>query len=217
MYKRYFYLQMPEAVKGSVNMENNNKPADKKRSPVLDLTLSAMFLAVGLLLPLLTGQIKQVGKMLLPMHIPVIMCGLICGWRYGLGVGFVMPLLRSLVFTRPAMYPDAVAMAFELATYGLIVGLLYGRSRWKCLFSLYRSMIIAMIAGRVVWGVSEVILLGIGGNAFTWDAFIAGAFLEAFPGIILQLIFIPAMMLVLNRTGLVRFSRHEKRVGNVES
>lgn len=217
MYKRYFYLQMPEAVKGSVNMENNNKPADKKRSPVLDLTLSAMFLAVGLLLPLLTGQIKQVGKMLLPMHIPVIMCGLICGWRYGLGVGFVMPLLRSLVFTRPAMYPDAVAMAFELATYGLIVGLLYGRPRWKCLFSLYRSMIIAMIAGRVVWGVSEVILLGIGGNAFTWDAFIAGAFLEAFPGIILQLIFIPAMMLVLNRTGLVRFSRHEKRVGNVES
>lgn len=198
-------------------MEKNDKHAENKRSPVLNLTLSAMFLAVGLLLPLLTGQIKQVGKMLLPMHIPVIMCGLICGWKYGLGVGFVTPLLRSLVFLRPAIYPDAVAMALELATYGLVVGLLYGHSRWKCIVSLYRSMIIAMIAGRVVWGVTEVILLGIGGEAFTWDAFIAGAFLEAFPGIILQLIFIPAMMLVLNRTGLVKFSRHKKRVENTES
>lgn len=102
-----------------------------KIKPVMNLTLAAMFLAVGLLLPFLTGQIKQIGNMLLPMHIPVIMCGLICGWKYGFGVGFVMPLMRSMLFGRPIMYPDAIAMAFELATYGLIVGLLYSRSRWK--------------------------------------------------------------------------------------
>lgn len=204
-------------MKGSANMENTNKPAEKKRSPVLDLTLSAMFLAVGLYLPFLTGQIQQIGNMLLPMHIPVIMCGLICGWKYGLGVGFVMPLLRSLVFSMPVFYPNAVAMAFELATYGFVVGLLYNRSRWKCIISLYRSMIIAMLAGRVVWGVAEVILLGLGENGFTWKMFLAGAFLNAFPGIILQLVFIPAMMLVLNRTGLVKFSRHKKHVGNTET
>lgn len=198
-------------------METINKPAEKKRNPVLDLTLSAMFLAAGLLLPLLTAQIKQIGSMLLPMHIPVIMCGLICGWKYGLGVGFVTPLLRSLIFSRPVIYPDAIAMAFELATYGFVVGLLYGRSRWKCIVSLYRSMIIAMLAGRVVWGAAQVILCGLGGaDAFTWELFFAGAFLNAIPGIILQLVFIPAMMLVLNRTGLVKFSRHKKHVGNTE-
>ncbi|MCM1165325.1 MAG: ECF transporter S component [Lachnospiraceae bacterium] len=183
----------------------------KKMNPVLKLTLSAMFLAAGLLLPLLTGQIKQIGNMLLPMHIPVIMCGLICGWKYGLGVGFITPLLRSVLFSMPPMYPQAVAMAFELATYGLVVGLLYGRSKWKCIISLYRSMIIAMLAGRVVWGVAMVFLLGLGENGFTWQAFLAGAFLNAFPGIILQLVFIPAMMLVLNKTGLVKFSRHHKK------
>jgi len=84
-----------------------------KIKPVMNLTLAAMFLAVGLLLPFLTGQIKQIGNMLLPMHIPVIMCGLICGWKYGFGVGFVMPLMRSMLFGRPIMYPDAIAMAFE--------------------------------------------------------------------------------------------------------
>lgn len=181
---------------------------------VLNLTLAAMFLAVGLLLPFLTGQIQQIGNMLLPMHIPVIMCGLICGWKYGLGVGFVMPLLRSLMFTRPAMYPDAIAMAFELATYGLVVGLLYSRSRWKCIISLYRSMLIAMIAGRIVWGVAEIFLLGLGENGFTWEIFFTGAFLNAFPGIILQLVFIPAMMLVLNKTGLVKFSKHHKKTAD---
>ncbi len=192
-------------------MNKTDNTVEKKRKPVLDLTLSAMFLAAGLLLPFLTGQIKQIGNMLLPMHIPVILCGLICGWKYGLGVGFVTPLLRSLIFTRPAMYPDAIAMAFELATYGLVVGLLYTRSRWKCIISLYRSMIAAMIAGRIVWGVAEIFLLGLGENGFTWEMFMAGAFLKAFPGIILQLVFIPAMMLVLNKTGLVKFSKHHKK------
>lgn len=197
-------------------MDKTDKTVEKKRSPVLNLTLAAMFLAIGLLLPFLTGQIKQIGNMLLPMHIPVILCGLICGWKYGLGVGFVTPLLRYLLFTMPVIYPTGIAMAFELATYGAVVGLLYSSSRWKCIISLYRSMIIAMLAGRVVWGIAEVLLLGLGENGFTWEMFLAGAFLKAFPGIILQLIFIPAVMLVLNRTGLVKFSRHKKPVGNSE-
>ena len=90
------------------------------------LTLSAMFFAVGLILPFFIGQIPMIGQMLLPMHIPVLLCGLIVGWQYGLAVGFFLPLVRSVLFGMPAMFPNAVSMAFELAAYGLVIGWLYG-------------------------------------------------------------------------------------------
>lgn len=187
--------------------KHSQKPINKK-NPVYQLTLSAMFVAIGLVLPFLTGQVPQIGKMLLPMHIPVLLCGLICGWQYGLVVGFILPLLRYFLFSMPILFPTGIGMSLELATYGLVVGLLYSRSRWQCVIALYRSMVIAMISGRVVWGVAQIFLLGISGSAFTWQMFLAGAFLNAIPGIILQLILIPAIMVALNRTGLVRFARH---------
>lgn len=187
-----------------MNKETGN---EKKKNPVFQITLAAMFLAIGIVLPFLTGQIKQIGSMLLPMHIPVLLCGLICGWQYGLAVGFILPLFRSVLFSMPVLFPTAVAMAFELATYGAVVGLLYSRSHWKCVIALYRSLIAAMLAGRVVWGIVQMLLLGIKGNRFTWQMFFAGAFLNAIPGIVLQLIFIPAVMVALNRAGLVRFTR----------
>ena len=190
---------------------------EKKKNSVFNLTLAAMFLAVGLVLPFLTGQIPQIGNKLLPMHIPVLLCGLICGWKYGLAVGFVLPPLRYFLFGMPVLFPAGIAMAFELGTYGLAVGLLYSRSRWKCVISLYRSMALAMIAGRVVWGIVQVLLLGIGGSGFTWQMFMAGAFINAVPGIILQFIFIPAVMVALNRTGLVRFTSHAASVQNMKS
>ena len=168
-----------------------------------NLCLSAMFLALGLVLPFLTGQIPSVGSMLLPMHIPVLLCGLICGWQYGGVVGFILPLLRSFLFSMPPMYPTAIAMAFELMTYGLVVGLLYGLSKWKCIKSLYRSMLLSMLAGRAVWGVVQMFLLGVGENGFTVSAFFAGAFANAFPGILLQLVLIPAVMVALRRAKLV--------------
>ena len=93
-----------------------------------NMALAALFLAIGLVLPFFTGQIPAVGKMLLPMHIPVLLCGLICGWQWGLGVGFVLPVLRSVLFSMPVMYPTATAMAFELAAYGAVIGYLYARS-----------------------------------------------------------------------------------------
>ncbi|MCC8077003.1 MAG: ECF transporter S component [Oscillospiraceae bacterium] len=178
----------------------------ENRVNIKRLTLSAMFMALGIVLPFFTGQIPQVGNMLLPMHIPILLCGLICGGRYGLAVGFITPLLRSALFGRPEFYPSGIAMAFELATYGAVIGFLYGHSRWKCVIALYRCMIAAMLAGRAVWGAAEIVLLGLKGNAFTWQAFMAGAFLNAIPGIILQLFLIPAIMIALNRTGLVPFS-----------
>ncbi|MCM1253650.1 MAG: ECF transporter S component [Clostridium sp.] len=175
------------------------------------LTLSAMFIAIGLILPIFTGQIPQIGNMLLPMHIPVFLCGLICGWKYGAAVGFVLPLMRSVIFGMPVLFPTALAMSFELATYGFVAGLLYGISRWQCIRALYRSIIIAMFAGRAVWGVVQIILLGISGSAFTWQMFMAGAFFNAIPGIIIQLVLLPAVMLALHRTGLVKFRKTPKQ------
>lgn len=67
-----------------------------------NLLLAAMFLAIGLVLPFFTGQIKEIGNMLLPMHLPVFLCALICGWQYGTAVGFIMPLLRFALFPCPA-------------------------------------------------------------------------------------------------------------------
>ena len=176
-----------------------------------NLALSAMFLALGMVLPFLIGQIRQIGNMLLPMHIPVLLCGLLCGWQYGAAVGFILPLLRSVTFGMPPVYPVAIAMAFELATYGFVSGFLYARSRWQCVIALYRCLIAAMIAGRLVWGAAEIVLLGLQGSVFTWEAFLAGALLNAIPGIILQLVLIPAIMVALNRAGLVTFRRSEPK------
>lgn len=187
-----------------------------KRKNILNLTLAAMFMAIGIVLPFFTGQIPQIGKMLLPMHIPVILCGLICGWQYGLVIGFVLPLLRYAMFGMPVLFPAGIAMAFELATYGMASGLFYSRSRWQCVVSLYRSMIAAMLAGRIVWAIVQMILLGAGKYGFTFQMFMAGAFLNAIPGIILQLVFIPGIMVALNRTGLVQFSRKRINLQNIE-
>ena len=91
---------------------------------IKNMTMAAMFLALGLVLPFFTGQIPQIGSMLLPMHIPVFLCGLICGWQYGGIVGFILPLLRYAIFGMPVLFPNGIAMSFELMTYGLVVGLL---------------------------------------------------------------------------------------------
>ena len=187
----------------------------KPHNHVKTMAVAAMMLALGLVLPFFTGQIPQIGSMLLPMHSPVLLCGLVCGWQYGLAVGFIVPLLRSALFGMPPMFPTATAMAFELATYGAVAGFLYARSRWQCVVSLYRCLIAAMVAGRLAWGLVEVVLLGLTGSSFTLAAFWAGAFANAVPGIILQLIFIPAVMVALDRTGLVRFRKSEKRMSSL--
>lgn len=176
------------------------------------LVLAAMFLALGIVLPFLTGQIPQVGSMLLPMHLPVLLCGLICGWQYGGAVGLVLPLLRYVMFGMPPIFPTGIAMAFELAAYGAIAGFLYNRSKWQCVFALYRSLLIAMAGGRIIWGVVRVLLTGVAGEAFTWQMFMAGAFLNAIPGIVLQLVFIPVLMVALDRTGMVRFSHSHTQI-----
>ena len=180
-----------------------------KNKRLLNIVLSAMFLAIALILPFLTGQIKEFGSMLLPMHIPVMLCGLVCGWQYGLTIGLIAPILRSALFAMPVMFPSAISMAFELATYGVVSGLLFQKARWKCIKSLYRCLLISMVAGRVVWGIVQCILLGLGENGFTISMFISSAIVKALPGIILQLLLVPTVMLMLGRTHLVHI-KHDK-------
>ena len=158
------------------------------RQNIFDLVLAAMFLAIGIVLPFFTGQIPQIGRMLLPMHLPVLLCGLICGWQYGGAVGFVLPILRYFMFGMPIIMPNGLAMAFELAAYGIIVGLLYSRSRWQCIISLYRSLLIAMVGGRLVWAAVRVVMTCVSQVPFTWEIFLADAIVSAIPGIILQLV-----------------------------
>lgn len=162
------------------------------------MVLAAMFLALALILPFLTGQIQQIGNALCPMHIPVLLCGFFCGPWYALVVGLIAPLLRFLLFGMPPLMPIGIAMCFELATYGLMAGLLY---KWlpKKKLCIYIALIGAMLCGRVVWGVVRVILLGLGQSEFGWEAFMAGAFLNAIPGIILQIVLIPIIVMALER------------------
>ncbi|MBO5098143.1 MAG: ECF transporter S component [Agathobacter sp.] len=169
-----------------------------KKNDIKKLTLSAMFLALALVMPFLTGQIPQIGAMLCPMHIPVLLCGFFCGGPWGLLVGFVSPVLRSIIFGMPPMFPKAICMAFELATYGLVSGLLHKvlpKKKW----TVYVSLILAMIAGRVVWGLAMLICMGFDVTKFGASAFISGALLNAIPGIIVQLVLIPILVIVLEK------------------
>ena len=125
-------------------------------------------------------------------------------------MAFILPLFRSLVFTMPPIFPTAISMAFELATYAFVAGFLYEKSRWQCVKALYRCILAAMIAGRAVWGIVQAVLLGVSGNALTLKAFVTSAFLNAWPGIILQLVFIPAVMVALDRAKLVPFTKTRK-------
>lgn len=163
-----------------------------------------MFIAIGIVLPFFTGQIQQIGNLLLPMHLPVFLCGLICGWKYGAIVGLLLPLLRSFMFGMPLLFPNAIAMSVELAVYGFVSGLIYGMLKRRNILSTYIAMLPAMLLGRIAWGIIQLILLGIENNKFTWQMFIAGAFLNAVPGIILQLVIIPAVMSALHFAGTFR-------------
>lgn len=169
---------------------------DKKA--IKRLAVVALLLAIGLVLPFFTMQIKQIGKMLLPMHIPVILCGFLCGYKYGAVLGAVLPILRSLLFSMPQFYPNAVGMMFELAVYGLVTGLLYEKLRDKK-GGIIITLVCAMLSGRIVWGLIRSLLSVAAGGAFTLELFMAGAFVEALPGIILQLVLIPIVVTVLKK------------------
>lgn len=170
----------------------------KKQNNIINLAFSAMFLALAFVMPFLTGQIPQIGAMLCPMHIPVILCGYICGAPWGMTVGFIAPLLRSAILGMPPMFPTAISMSFELAAYGLLSGLLY-RYLPKKKLNIYLSLIICMVVGRLVWGLAQFICLGLDTEKFTFTAFYTAAVIQSLPGIAIQLILIPLLVMVWDK------------------
>lgn len=172
------------------------------KKTVKNLTLSAMFLALCMILPFITGGVPQIGNAISPMHIPVLICGFVCGWQYGAAVGFIAPLMRSLLFSMPPMYPKAVSMAFELAAYGLLCGLLYKAFPKKNVY-IYPALIISMLGGRAVWGIARYIMAGLSGSEFSMAMFVAGAFTQAMPAIICHILLVPPVVMAFKKTKLM--------------
>lgn len=168
------------------------------KSKALKIVWGAMFLAIALVLPFLTGQIQQFGNALCPMHLPVFLCGFFCGPLYGATVGLIAPILRFMIFGMPPILPTGLSMGFELMTYGFVSGLLYKKLPQKKGY-VYVALISAMVAGRIVWGIVNTVLLGLGKFDFSWNAFVAGAFLNAIPGIIIQIVIIPILVIVIRK------------------
>lgn len=183
-----------------VRMKEMKKELSK--NPVAKLTMSAMFLALCMVLPLLTGQIPEIGKALSPMHIPVLICGFVCGWPYGLAVGFIAPLLRFLIFGMPPIFPTGIAMAFELAAYGAMSGILYKVFPKKIQY-IYVTLIASMLGGRVIWGIVRFIIAGLSGTKFPFEAFLTGAFVSAVPGIICHIALIPLIIIAMKKAKLI--------------
>ena len=155
------------------------------------LVLAGLFLALGVALPSLTGSIKEIGDSLLPLHLVVMLCGVICGWQYAATIGAVLPFLRAAFFSMPPFYPNAVWMSLELITYGFVIGFLFSlRKRYSRVWLLV-CLVCSMLAGRVVWGIAKAILLGVANKPFGLEAFLVGGFVDAVPGIILQFILVP--------------------------
>jgi len=165
------------------------------------MVLAALFLALALYLPFLTGQIPQIGSMISPMHFPVLLAGFVCGAGYGLAVGFVAPLLRTVIFGMPPFPVAAVPMAFELAAYGLLTGLFY-KLLPKRTTSIYGALLTAMVGGRIVWGLVRYAML-FTGTPFTWEIYVSSVIVGSLPGIILQILLIPLIVMALQRAGLM--------------
>ncbi|MBO7175944.1 MAG: ECF transporter S component [Clostridia bacterium] len=170
----------------------------KKHNEILRMVLAALCLALAYDMPFLTGQIPEIGSMLCPMHIPVLLCGFICGWPWGLAVGLIAPLFRSFTIGMPPLYPTAICMSLELAVYGAMSGWLHRRLPRKKPY-IYLSLLVAMLAGRLIWGGAMFVCLGIDGGQFTMAAFLAGAVVNAVPGIVAQIVLIPVLVMAADR------------------
>ena len=163
------------------------------------LVTSSLLLAVALLLPFVTGQIPEIGNMLLPMHLPVLLAGFVVGGPSAMAIGAIAPLLRSVLWGMPVLFPKAISMAFELAAYGLVSGIVYSKSK-KDGKSVFIALITAMTAGRIVWGIVSMILFGVMGKGFTMALFMTEAVVNAVPGIAIQLVVIPVIVSALKKS-----------------
>ena len=170
---------------------------------VRNMVYAALALALCLVLPFITGQIPEIGSALSPMHIPVFLCGFLCGWPWALAVGLIAPPLRFLLFGMPPIFPTGAAMMLELAVYGAASAVFF-KLLPKKPASVYLALVIAMVLGRIAWGAARWVFMAFGAGAFTFQAFLAGAFLDAWPGILCHLLIIPPIVLALKKAGIIK-------------
>ena len=173
-----------------------------RKGHVKKLCLAGMFLSLALLLPFLTANNRELGNILCLMHLPIFICGIVCGPVYGLMVGVTAPLLRSLIVGMPPFPSVAVPMAAELMVYGLAVGILYRLLPKKTLW-LYPNLIGSMVLGRIVSVVTKYLLYSLGKTEFSLKMVLQMNFITTLPGVMLQLLLIPAVILVLRKQGVI--------------
>lgn len=175
----------------------------KKTTPVTKCAITAVCMALCVVLPLALHAIPNAGKLFSPMHIPVLLCGLVCGWQYGLVCGLVGPVLSSLLTGMPPMgTPTLYGMIIELAVYGLAAGLMMRLIHTKSQTAdLYISLVTAMLAGRIIGGLSKALFFSAG--SYTFSAWAAAYFTGSLPGIIIHLILVPVLYLALCKAHLV--------------
>ncbi len=163
--------------------------------------ITAACIALCVVLPMAFHAIPNAGSIISPMHIPVLLCGLICGWAFGLLCGLAGPLVASLITGMPPM-AYLPPMMVELAVYGLLTGILMQWIRTGKIYAdLYISLIAAMLVGRVVAGAAKALIFA-GGN-FTMAMWISSYFVTAWPGIVIQLALIPSIVFALEKAKLI--------------
>lgn len=182
----------------------------KEMSKTKKSTICAICIALCTVLPLMLHGVQDAAKVLCPMHLPAFLCGLVCGWRFGLFCGLTGPALSCLLTSMPAA-AYLPSMMIELAIYGGVSGLLMEHIRTGSTYAdLYISQITAMLLGRILSGVSKTYIFMSG--KYGMEAWIAGSVIESLPGTILQLILIPSIVFALMRAHLLP-ERYPKKNG----
>lgn len=155
-----------------------------------ELVLSGLLLASGLILPMMFHMVSLTGPIALPMHIPVLIGGFLLSPYLALTLGALTPVISGLLTGMPVMFPMAVIMAVELGIYGLTASI----ATRKFKLSVVPSLIISMITGRIAAGFTVAALVQLFGIKMNPIMFVKGAVITGLPGIIIQLIFIPALI-----------------------
>ena len=160
-----------------------------------ELVLSGLLLASGIIVPMIFHMFGMTGPIVLPMHIPVLIGGFLLPPQLALVLGIITPIASGILTGMPVMFPMAIIMAFELAIYGLTASL----STRKFKLPIIPSLIISMIAGRIAAGLTVAVLVRMFAVKMDPFLFVKSAIITGLPGIIIQLIFIPALLLAIRR------------------
>jgi uncharacterized membrane protein len=163
--------------------------------------LTGAFVMLAVAVPWVFHQFHLAGPTFLPMHIFVILAGLLFGWRAGLLVGLFTPAISYFVSGMPAVtiLPQVV---IELSAYGLIAGVLREKFHLRTVWSLLG----AMIGGRLALLATISVIYLIAGQSYS-PLGIASGPLDSFwstvqqgwPGVAIQLAFIPVIVWMVGK------------------